>query len=245
MKVGIAGVGFMGTTHAAGWAATDAEIVGFCAETTQEAARAELTPIGAPVYPDYAALLDDVDAIDICTPTHLHYEMVLQAAAAGKHIICEKPLGAHGSTGAGHDSRLPDGRREIVRSACGALFPGIRVSEGAGRSGEGGQAGSCAFNTRQLSPQKAERQLVPRFREIRRHDAGLDDPRLRLCALDQRRGRKRVRQERQHGTSRCRYGIRHCHLEAYQRGAVRTWLAGGLIRRRRSAPRLRSRAMAV
>ena len=37
MKVGIAGVGFMGTVHAAGWAATDAEIVGFCAETTQEA----------------------------------------------------------------------------------------------------------------------------------------------------------------------------------------------------------------
>ena len=39
-----------------------------------------------------AALLDDVDVIDICTPTHLHHEMVLQAAAAGKHIICEKPL---------------------------------------------------------------------------------------------------------------------------------------------------------
>ena len=44
------------------------------------------------VYPDYAALLNDVDVIDICTPTHLHHEMVLQAAAAGKHIICEKPL---------------------------------------------------------------------------------------------------------------------------------------------------------
>jgi predicted dehydrogenase len=37
-------------------------------------------------------LLDQVDVIDLCTPTHLHYEMVLQAAAAGKQIICEKPL---------------------------------------------------------------------------------------------------------------------------------------------------------
>jgi predicted dehydrogenase len=91
MKVGIAGVGFMGTTHAAGWAATAAEIAGFCAETSPEAgglAHAYRTR----VYPDYAALLDDVDVIDICTPTQLHHEMVLQAAAAGKHIVCEKPL---------------------------------------------------------------------------------------------------------------------------------------------------------
>jgi len=33
-----------------------------------------------------------VDVVDICSPTHLHYEMALKAAAAGKHIICEKPL---------------------------------------------------------------------------------------------------------------------------------------------------------
>ncbi len=91
MKVGIAGVGFMGTTHAAGWVATEAELVGFCAETSQEAANLA-QDYGVPVYPDYAALLHDVDVIDICTPTHLHYEMVRQAAAAGKHIVCEKPL---------------------------------------------------------------------------------------------------------------------------------------------------------
>ena len=91
MKVGIAGVGFMGTTHAAGWAATDAELVGFCAETTQEAGGLA-QGYEARVYPDYAALLNDVDVIDVCTPTHLHHEMVVQAAAAGKHVICEKPL---------------------------------------------------------------------------------------------------------------------------------------------------------
>jgi len=91
MKVGIVGVGFMGTTHAAGWAATEAEIAGFCAETTEEADGLAHT-YQARVYPDYATLLDDVDVIDICTPTHLHHAMVLRAAAAGKHIICEKPL---------------------------------------------------------------------------------------------------------------------------------------------------------
>jgi predicted dehydrogenase len=30
--------------------------------------------------------------LDICSPTHLHHEMALKGAAAGKHIVCEKPL---------------------------------------------------------------------------------------------------------------------------------------------------------
>ena len=34
----------------------------------------------------------DVDAVDLCVPTHLHEEMILLAAEAGKHVICEKPL---------------------------------------------------------------------------------------------------------------------------------------------------------
>ncbi len=36
--------------------------------------------------------LDDVDVIDICTPSFLHYEQTLQALAADKHVICEKPV---------------------------------------------------------------------------------------------------------------------------------------------------------
>ncbi len=37
MKIGIVGAGFMGTTHAAGWAETEAELIGIVAETTDEA----------------------------------------------------------------------------------------------------------------------------------------------------------------------------------------------------------------
>jgi predicted dehydrogenase len=46
------------------------------------------------VVTDFKALCqrDDIDVIDICTPSHLHYRMVMQALAAGKHVICEKPL---------------------------------------------------------------------------------------------------------------------------------------------------------
>jgi len=61
------------------------------AETAQRAAR----EIGCPVWTDdYRTLLarDDVHAVDICAPNHMHEEVVLAAAAAGKHIYVEKPL---------------------------------------------------------------------------------------------------------------------------------------------------------
>jgi predicted dehydrogenase len=91
MKVGIVGAGSMGTTHAAGWAETRAEIVGFAAETQQEAGSLA-EHYSAKAYPSLDAMLADVDVLDICSPTHLHHEMALKAAAAGKHIVCEKPL---------------------------------------------------------------------------------------------------------------------------------------------------------
>lgn len=91
MKVGIVGVGFMGTTHASGWADTPAKIVGFTAETQQEAQKLA-QQYQAKVYSSLDNMLPDVDVVDICSPTHLHHEMILKAAAAGKHIVCEKPL---------------------------------------------------------------------------------------------------------------------------------------------------------
>ncbi|MCP4424958.1 MAG: Gfo/Idh/MocA family oxidoreductase [Chloroflexi bacterium] len=91
MRVGIVGTGFMGRTHAAGWAATPAEMAGFVSKS-EETAVTLTNQYGGKIYPDLASMLSDVDAVDICTPTHRHHEMTLQAAAAGKHIVCEKPL---------------------------------------------------------------------------------------------------------------------------------------------------------
>ena len=54
MKVGIVGVGFMGSTHAAGWAETGAHIAGFVAETADEA-HPLAEQYGVKIYPDLAA----------------------------------------------------------------------------------------------------------------------------------------------------------------------------------------------
>ena len=50
---------------------------------------------------DWRKLLErkDIDAIDICTPNNTHVEIALAAAAAGKMILCEKPLAMNGPEG--------------------------------------------------------------------------------------------------------------------------------------------------
>ena len=91
MKVGIVGAGTMGSAHARAWQATDASLVGVTTSHLRSATRlAEATNTRA--FESYEALLAEVDIIDICTPTDLHKDMVLRAAAAGKHIVCEKPI---------------------------------------------------------------------------------------------------------------------------------------------------------
>jgi len=35
---------------------------------------------------------DDVEVVHVCTPNHLHRDLVLAALASGKHVVCEKPL---------------------------------------------------------------------------------------------------------------------------------------------------------
>lgn len=90
-RVGLVGAGFMGSFHAAGWTNTPARLVGVYSEP-DERLDALVAQYGLRAYDSLDALFDAVDVIDICTPTFLHHEMVLKAAAAGKHIVCEKPL---------------------------------------------------------------------------------------------------------------------------------------------------------
>jgi predicted dehydrogenase len=90
-RVGIIGIGFMGTVHATAWQAIGVPPSAFLVRSQR--ADTELPRgYGAEVFTDLASFLDSVDIVDICAPTHLHVELALAAAAGGKPTLCEKPL---------------------------------------------------------------------------------------------------------------------------------------------------------
>ena len=53
-------------------------------------------------FTDYRRMLalPEIDAVTVCTPNYLHKQPVLEAFAAGKHVLCEKPLAINATEGA-------------------------------------------------------------------------------------------------------------------------------------------------
>lgn len=90
-QVGILGTGAIAHLHAVGWQRLPVELVGYY-DVRPEAAQAFRDAYGGTAYTDLDAFLADVDVVDICTPGTVHKQNVLDAAAAGKAIACEKPL---------------------------------------------------------------------------------------------------------------------------------------------------------
>jgi predicted dehydrogenase len=95
VDVAVAGLGEIGRVHARNLAVhvPGARLVRLV-EPVDDVGRRLSTELEVPWSPAYAGALDDptVDAVVIATPTPLHAEMVIQAAGAGKHVFCEKPL---------------------------------------------------------------------------------------------------------------------------------------------------------
>jgi len=90
LKAGIVGTGFIGVVHVDALRRLGVEVLGVVGSTPDRAAAKGI----APAYESFDALLADerVDVVHVTTPNYLHYPQVKQALAAGKHVVCEKPL---------------------------------------------------------------------------------------------------------------------------------------------------------
>lgn len=96
IKVGVIGIGgICKFAHIPALkAAADVEVVALCDIILERAAavKEESFP-KARVTADYRELLamEEIDAVDICTPNVLHSIIAVEALKAGKHVFCEKP----------------------------------------------------------------------------------------------------------------------------------------------------------
>jgi predicted dehydrogenase len=95
IRLGIIGTGGMANAHASEFAKEKSVILSACMDIDADRATAFAQKHGFKrVSTDISDLLDQVDAVAIVTPDKSHASLTLQALAAGKHVLCEKPLTA-------------------------------------------------------------------------------------------------------------------------------------------------------
>ena len=140
LRAAIAGAGFIGAVHARSSRLAGAQVVGISASSPERAAQAaaELGVERAFASSEELVAADDIDVVHICTPNHLHQPLAEAALAAGKHVICEKPL-ALDAAGA---RRLVDAAAASDRQAAVPFvyryYPTVREARERIRAGEAG-----------------------------------------------------------------------------------------------------------
>lgn len=96
LNVALVGCGIISENHIDAYAQhTDRARIVVCCDIDPEKAASRASLVGdARAVTSIDEVLADpgVDAIEVCTPHHIHPEAVIAAARAGKHILCQKPL---------------------------------------------------------------------------------------------------------------------------------------------------------
>ncbi|WP_442930280.1 Gfo/Idh/MocA family protein [Micromonospora sp. LH3U1] len=123
------GYAFMGAAHSQAWRTANrvydlparARMALICGRDTAKVADAA-DRLGWDAYTtDWRDLInrDDIDVVDVCTPGDSHAEIALAALAAGKHVLCEKPLANSVAEARAMAAAADLARASGVRSMCG------------------------------------------------------------------------------------------------------------------------------
>ncbi|MBV9581869.1 MAG: Gfo/Idh/MocA family oxidoreductase [Chloroflexi bacterium] len=137
VRIAIVGTGFIAETRARAYAGVTGYAPDIVAAVSRSRERLEAYARRhaiADVYTELEPVLDrqDVDVVDLCVPNALHRPMAIQAAAAGKHVICSKPLTAFDGADVPEDVKLGDiPRAEMLRAAdasATAMIDAARVN---------------------------------------------------------------------------------------------------------------------
>ncbi len=95
VKVGVIGAGMISAFHLEGYReCSDAEVVAVC-DVVADRAKAAAEKYDIPkTFTSAGRMLamKEIDAVSVCTPNINHMQSTLKALAAGKHVLCEKPI---------------------------------------------------------------------------------------------------------------------------------------------------------
>ncbi|WP_415853390.1 Gfo/Idh/MocA family protein [Sinomonas sp. G460-2] len=141
LRSGIIGTGFMGGVHAHAVRAAGGTVSAVAGRTTASAERAApvLGALHAASSPESLIDRDDVDVVHICTPNATHAPYAKLALAAGKAVVCEKPL----ATSVEDAAELADLAQRHGRVATVPFvyrfYPAVREARGLARRGDAGR----------------------------------------------------------------------------------------------------------
>ena len=98
LRTAVVGTGFIGRVHARSARLAGARLAGVAGSSPAKGRQAaeELGAERAFASGEELVEADGIDAVHIATPNHLHEPLALKALAAGKHVVCEKPVALDG-----------------------------------------------------------------------------------------------------------------------------------------------------
>lgn len=94
LRVGLVGIGGMGFVHYNAYKKIDGAEVVAVADVRTDMAKEKIAEDKVSIYPSLDELIanEQVDVIDICTPSYMHTELAVKALEGGCHVISEKPM---------------------------------------------------------------------------------------------------------------------------------------------------------
>jgi predicted dehydrogenase len=172
MKIGVFGLGFMGTTHLKAYKTIpEAELAAVVSDIPQ-ALTGDLSHvqgnIGGPgekmdfsavaKYSDpFEALKNpDIEAVDICLPTHLHAPVAIAALRAGKHVLVEKPMALTGEDCDAVIRAAEESGRILMSAQVVRFIPSYAVTARMIKAGDLGPVRSAIFRRRCAAPPWSE-----------------------------------------------------------------------------------------
>jgi predicted dehydrogenase len=99
VRVGVVGVGHLGTHHARGWSRIEGVALAGAYDPDPAARERIQGELGIGLFDSLDALWDEVDLVSIAAPTLAHEDLAVESLERGVHVLVEKPIAAHPEQG--------------------------------------------------------------------------------------------------------------------------------------------------